>query len=57
MHIAFALWSMVIGIVIASLMARVVSANIEIEKNVEIFADSALMVMHDAPIFSITIDH
>ena len=57
MQIAFALWSMVIRIVIALSMARVVSANIETAKKALILADSALMVMRDALIFSIAIDH
>ena len=57
MQIAFALWSMVIRIVIALSMARVVSANIETAKKALILADSALMVMRDALIFSIVIDH
>jgi hypothetical protein len=48
---------MVIGSVIALSMARVVSANIEVATNAQIFADSALMVMHNALIFAIAIDH
>jgi hypothetical protein len=46
LHIAFTLWSMLFGSVIALSMARAVSANIEIAKNAEIFADSAIIVMH-----------